>query len=145
MLVYHTNEFPMKYILSLVVGLLYGGWPILASKSGAKPFWISLSISLMTVVTILVMGNKNVMTNIPSGKMLWVLVIAGLMNGVATWYYGRLVGTPGWNVSTLVSISMMALVLTSTIGGIVFDHQPATTSKLIGITLALPAIWLMSR
>jgi drug/metabolite transporter (DMT)-like permease len=135
----------MQYVLALVVGLLYGGWPILANKSGGKPFWIGLSISLMTVVTILVMGNKNVLIDVPKGKVLWMLALAGLMNGVATWYYGRLVGTPGWSVSTLIAMSMMTLIVTTTVCGFIFEHQPITAAKILGLALALPAIWLMSR
>lgn len=135
----------MQYILSLIVGILYGGWPILANKSGAKPFWISLSISAMTVLTILILGNKSITGNVPNEKMLWLLVIAGLMNGIATWYYGKLVGTPGWNVSTLVAISMMSLIVTSTLSGMAILGEPATVKKIVGLVLALPAIWLMSQ
>lgn len=135
----------MQYILALIVGFFYGSWPTLANKSGAKPFWIGLAISLMTVITILVMGNKKITSDIPTGKMLGFLVIAGLMNGIATWYYGRLVGTPGWNTSTLVAVSMMALIVTSTLSGIVLLGEPVTTKKISGLLLALPAIWLMSQ
>lgn len=135
----------MQYILALIVGLLYGGWPVLARKSGAHPFWISFMVSILTLTTILIMGNKNIMVNIPKGKMLLFLIASGLMNGLATWYYGRLVGTAGWNVSTLVPVSMMVLLLTSAVGGILFLKEPISTMKVVGLVLAIPAIWLMSR
>lgn len=135
----------MKYIFSIVVGLLYGGWPVLARKSDAHPFWISLMVSVMTVATILVLGNKNILMNAPKGRMLLFLVICGLMNGIATWYYGKLVGTPGWNVSTLVPISMTVLLFTSAIGGMLFLKEPVSSVKILGLVLAIPAMWLMSR
>jgi len=133
-----------QYILCVVVGLLYGAWPILAKRSGAQPLWIAFGVALLTFAVIALMGNKG-LSNIPSTRTLWFILAGGIMNGVATWYYGQLLGTPGWNVSTLVPISMMILLVTSSVGGFTFLGEPMSAQKVAGLLLALPAIWLMTR
>lgn len=140
-----TPPYMNPYVTCIIVGLFYGGWPVLAKWSGAKPFWIAFAVALMTALFIGAIGHKGFATPIPTGKMLMLLMVAGLMNGVATWYYGSLVGTPGWDVSTLVPVSMMILLLTSALAGMTFLGEPISVRKIVGLILAIPAIWLMSK
>lgn len=125
-----------------VVGLFWGGYPLVVRAAGATS---TIGILILTVAAVL-----------PIGIMAWQsgqgalathaiikFIIAGTMMGIGLIAFNVAVTNPNIEISNVIPIINTMMLIVTTIGGIWFFSESITLQKMIGIALLVIGIILL--
>ncbi|MEP9365424.1 EamA family transporter [Nocardioides sp. CN2-186] len=132
----------MSILLSLLAAASYGlgdfngGWFSRRGGAWAVSLVAQLGGTAMVLVVVLFTGGS------PTGTDLAWAVLAGVGNGFGTAFLYR--GLASGRMGVVAPVSGVGAVLVPVIVGVATGERPALL-VWIGIVLALPAIWLVSR
>lgn len=130
-------------VLCLVTALGFGVWPLIARWSGAEQSWTTTIVSTITaMVVVSVQATK--LSTVPTGRVVGLLLLAGLVNGVGWLTYGRLVAGTEFDVSRFAPAALTLMIAFIAVGGVLVFGEPLTATKAVGIVLAIAAAWLLN-
>lgn len=133
-----------EYMWIAVVGVTWGGYPLLArwaGNFGARGTALLMLFGMLPIVAAVLL-SKDAQSAWPTGVALYRLIAAGVLMGIGTLAFHALT-TSTMDASTTVPLSDVAMLLVSAIGAIVFFSEPVTLSKVGGIVMLLGAMWLL--
>jgi drug/metabolite transporter (DMT)-like permease len=129
-------------LLSLLAAVSYGlgdfSGGIFSKRAG--PWAVSLTAQLGG--TVLILAVMLVVDGSPTRADVWWSVLAGLGNGFGTAFLYR--GLASGRMGVVAPVSGVGAVVVPVVVGVLIDERPGALVWL-GILLALPAIWLVSR
>ena len=140
----------MNYLAYGVLAAVgFGFYNFFVGKSGGKisPFLatVLLSTAAATVAGLIVIVQKLLGAKIEiTSPGIKFAVLAGLAAGVAEIFY-FFAFTKNANVSVVLPIVFTITVVTGVLLGIFLNHEPITPFKIVGIALALAALFLLSK
>jgi drug/metabolite transporter (DMT)-like permease len=134
----------MAQVLAYValVGLFWGGWPLVARAAGPTGATGTLVLVLVSLVPVaaLALGAGGAW---PSGATLGWLAVAGLMNGAGLVVFHLLATDARVEVSAVVPAVDTAMLLVTAAGGIALFGESLTLQKGLGIASLLLGIALL--
>lgn len=133
-----------EYLWIAVVGLTWGGYPLLArwaGYSGPRATMV-LMVAAMLPIGYAMFSATATASGWPSQIALLKLIGAGVMMGVGLLAFHAVMTSP-MDASITIPISDTAMLLVSTIGAMFFFSEPVTLQKIGGIVLLLGGIALL--
>ncbi len=132
----------LSFALALFIATGFVSWTIIASYSKVAGGWVGVIVAAATSVMLGLCSTREIMnTPPPSGKALQILVVAGLVNGLAVYLYAQRIANP--NVTTfVVTVSVLMVVCTPAIDWLI-NGNGLTGRQMIGFTLAAASIYLI--
>lgn len=131
---------PLFYVVISAIGF---SWPLLVRIAPATPAWTTVII-MMSSGAVGLIATTFTPQSVISTKGIWIAVIAGLLNGVGMLAYGKLVTWQGVDLSETLPMTTILITLICSIGAIYFYGEPVTIHKVIGIVLAIAAVWFLN-
>lgn len=120
-------------------------WPMLSKVSGTPAAWVTTLVLIGTLIGNLAVGwNDMAKSPLFSPWSFGIMMVAGLVNGVAVYYYGAKSADPtipSWIF--VASINIMMVVFAAVLGSVVGWSLP-TLRQLSGIILAGIGIYLIA-
>mgnify|MGYP001596486615 CR=1 FL=1 len=128
---------------TLLVAIGFGGWPLVARLSGVHNAWATtIVMSFTTIVTGVVQFRE--MAAHPADvnlRTICLIAVPCIMNAGAMLLYSKYV-MPS---SVLIAVMVAAMMLVPIIGGRILFGDVITTDKVIGMSLALGAVYFLNR
>ena len=135
--------FQNPFFLSLVAAIGFGGWPLAARAAGIPPFGIAVILSIGTVAAVTAVGPIMFTWDSVSRKMVYIGLLAGVINGVSFLAYSRLVSNPAWDISVYVPLAIALMLIIPVIGGPLFFNESVTINKVLGVLAILVGVYLI--
>ena len=126
--------------LILIAALFFSAWPIIAKFSNLGFGWLSLVIAIGTGLIALTQVNHEV----PIARQLLIGFAAGLVNGIGTLAYARLLSTKGVDVSKFIPLTLGLIAVFTVIAGVLLFKEPLSIKKVAGVFLVVVAIFLLN-
>lgn len=144
----------MSSFLSILTGLLYSLWPVIARLTGLSGKLIPVAVGGMTLVftagyTFYAYSGAEVFPRgVPeggTGKVAILFVLVGIVNTVATFIYGSLMGGDELNISTIV----LLVAISMTVGAFLFEWmilgETPSGKQWLAIPCAMLTIYFATR
>jgi len=133
-----------EYLWIAVVGLTWGGYPLIARWAGHDGPRATLVLMATGVVPILIAAlmSKGAGNQWPVNAPLAKLIVAGLVMGIGLLAFHSLM-TSGMDASVSVPMVDIAMLVVSVIGAIVFFGEAITLHKIGGVALLLAGMALL--
>lgn len=135
--------FQNPFFLSLVAALGFGGWPLIARAVGIPPFGIAVILSIGTVAAVTAVGPMMFTWSAVSRKMIYVGLIAGVINGISFLAYSKLIANTEWDISVYIPLVITLMLLIPVIGGPIFFGESISLNKALGVTSILIGVYLI--
>lgn len=129
-------------LLCVIAAVGFGAWPLIARTSGAHASWVTIVVTIITMV-VAVIGATNKVPGAPTNKAITILVLAGITNGIGMIAYGRLL--TDFEMSALAPAALTMMIVIIAVGGIIFFHEAITWQKMVGVACGAVAAWLLTR
>lgn len=126
----------------ILVGLLWGGWPLITRWAGKTGSTGAIFLTLTAVIPIGLMLLREGALSLDVAIM-WKLTLAGLMMGAGMVLFNMLVTDPRVDISVVLPAINASALLATVIGGICFFGEPVTTQKVLAVTLMIIGIVLL--
>ena len=126
------------------IAFAFSIWPILGKASGAGAAWVGTLVVSGSLITTLFFGAKEMVSGpMFTTKALLILVVAGLVNGVAVYYYSSksidpAIPTGAFITTTVVLMAMMSPLLDYAING-----NALSAKQWLGIGTAMLTVYLL--
>lgn len=92
------------------IALAFVAWPILGSKSGVPGAWMGILILIGSVIGNTIVGTKDIIESpLFTWKAFVIVVMAGIVNGIAVYYYGAKSADP--NIPTGIFVTTMVVCM----------------------------------
>lgn len=132
----------VEYLWIAIVGLCWGGYPLLSRWSGyggSRGALILMLAGLLPIVAGSVAGHGGAWPSIPAFVK---LAVAGVVMGIGLIAFVTLASSP-MEASISIPIVDVAMLLVTTLGAIAFYAEAVTMQKVLGIALLLTGIFLL--
>jgi len=121
------------------------GWPILGKYSQASAPWIGAVVmtvtGMMAVVIALLQGGLQG-ASIPTPSKLLLLILAGVVNGVATYRYATRARMEGQTGSYLVLIAIL-IVIEAPFLDMMLNRSMLTVRQWTGVGCGIACVYLL--
>lgn len=131
------------FFLSLIAAVGFGGWPLVARAAGIPPFGIAVILSIGSVAAVTAVGPIMFTWDAVTRKMIYVGLLAGVINGISFLAYSKLVSNTAWDISTYVPLVIALMLIVPVIGGPLFFYENFSQSKAFGILAILLGVYLI--
>lgn len=125
-----------------LAGLFFGTWPLLmrgTNWTGAQGgFWVSV----VTLVVFLPLwrGDSTGFTS----KALLLGIMAGLLNGLGSVFYQKALADPKLEISRTLLVVLVTTIVVGTLGARLFYGELLDIKKMLGLTLGLIGVLLLT-
>jgi drug/metabolite transporter (DMT)-like permease len=131
-----------EWICIVLVGIFWGGYPLVARLSSFGGPFASLLLALLSCIPISAIVAWTGDWTGPTRAQLWPVAIAGVMQGVGLVAFLRL-ATGKLEASVAIPISDVGMLIVTTVGAMVFFQESVTGLKLLGLAFLFTGIWLL--
>ena len=124
-------------LILLLIGLCFGGWPLIAKSTNLSLGWMSLAVATGTAIAACfpAFGREHV----PPRNAIFIGLAAGVVNGLGMLFYSHLIGSGTAEVSRFMPVVTLFTMVVGVAGGLFLFHEPMTTKKMLGVGLAFVA------
>lgn len=139
------NAIPSYLYSAALIAFGMVSWPLLAKVSNTPAAWVTTLVLIGTLVGNLAVGwNDMVKSPLFSSWSFVIMMIAGVVNGIAVYYYGAKSADPTIPTWVFVaSINIMMVVFATLLGSVIAWSFP-TPRQFTGIILAGIGIYLIA-
>jgi drug/metabolite transporter (DMT)-like permease len=135
----------IQILFSILTALCLGGWPLIARFSKLPSIWVTVMVAIGTVtVALFAFFTKTSSSESLPITFIAIGLLAGIVNGLGIFFYGKLIGTSGWEISRIVPMTFALMVLVAGLGGSLVFGEPITFRKLIGLLTVIISVFLLS-
>lgn len=132
----------------ILTAFCFGTWPIIMKTTGLKP---NLAAFILTTITMVIVSTPFIIDfhqlKIPENnlvkKALMIAIMAGLLNGVGTILFQKVIAATQ-DMSKAYIIILISQLPVAAISSIIFLHEPITIKKLAGFVAAIITILLLA-
>ena len=129
-------------VLCLMTAVGFGSWPMIARFAGTNNAWTGFLVMGFTAL-LSAFFYRTELADVPPTKVLLLLTLAGVANGIGMIAYTRLVTDQRFGMSSWAPSALILMVVFVTIVGAFFFKEPFPPTKLLGLCLACAGTWLM--
>lgn len=128
---------------AILIAAAFVGWPIIGNYSKTNAGWIGTTVVITTALTVSFMSSKQLGV-VPDIKSLIMLSVAGIINGIAVYFYSAKIAnsTAAGLLVVMVSIFMVML---APIFDWAINGKILSLTKISGIGMGIVAIYLLSK
>lgn len=139
------NAIPSYLYSAALIAFGMVSWPLLAKVSNTPAAWVTTLVLIGTLIGNLAVGwNDMVKSPLFNSWSFGIMMVAGLVNGIAVYYYGAKSADPAIPTWVFVaSINIMMVVFAAVLGSIAGWSLP-TPRQFSGIILAGVGIYLIA-
>ena len=121
-------------------------WPIIGNYSKASGAWVGIVVFIGTaiVVTSLSVNQLNHDSS-PTARAMALLVAAGIINGMATYFFASKITDPAISVSVFMVTVSVGMVIFAPIFNFATNDVVPTLRQSVGFSFAAVAIYLLSK
>lgn len=132
-------------VVAIFIAFGFTGWPIIGNYSKVNAGWMGSVVMISTALALGAMSYKDLCIETPGSKAIVLLSVAGLVNGLAVYFYSVKVAdanvpTAAFIVTVSTLMVVAASVLNWAINGAVPNH-----SQFLGFGLAIAAIYFLGK
>jgi len=133
---------PQGFGAAIFSGIMFGAWPLVMKKSGLSPIVSAFTLSVVSAIVIapFLRGNPLVAG---AGVGLAIAVVAGIMNGLGTIAFMRLIGSPTIAISVGIFTVILVQTMITAAGGAIFFGDTFTGKRVAGMVLAICSLYLL--
>ena len=133
----------MKYsafIYAIILAFSFGICPLVGRAAHLSGGWMTFFIAIGAVpLAAIGIGSAG---GLPAGKALLLGLLAGLINGIGLYAYGRLIAGKE-EVSKYLPMALALSPAIIALGGIIFFGESFTIAKIAGLCAVMVAIYLL--
>lgn len=130
-------------IYSLVSSLCFGLWPVVARYAKLSPAWLTAMVSIATLFTALsIVATRE--REIPLAQSLLIALVVGIMNGVGTVSYAKLIGWGSVDGTRLVCVTATVTPVVMVLASVLFFRDRLSSLNIVGVCVAVIGIFLMN-
>ena len=133
-------------ILVVCTAMSFALWTILARISGARGSLMSLGVTAFTFLTIVVWNiYQGGFTLGPdkSNKWLWLLIPAGIINGIGGITYGLLLADKGPHVTSYNALVSILVPIFTFVFATIILKEGIYSKQILGVILTGIGVWLI--
>jgi hypothetical protein len=137
-------------LLAIGAGASFGLWSLIMSLTGLRAGGIAMLLIAGTFAVtapwyLLIRPEPLLMTGRSATAALLVGLGAACLNGLGMIFLPPLLDAPPAVVGTRILIMNLTIVTVAAAWSILYGGQALTASKVVGVGLAVAAVWLLSR
>ena len=130
-------------LLSVFSALTFAAWPIISRFSGLPGIWVSLTMSVGTLIAVIVgkmffPGGDAIYT-----KAIALGILAGAVNGAGIIAFGLITSNKNWDISIYIPMTFGVMLALASISGIVLLGESLSPQKIIGVLVIIFGIYLI--
>ena len=132
-------------LVAVLTALTFSLWPIMAKYSGATFAWVNLLLYTGGLISVSVMGHRRLTTEHVTVRAVVILIIVGLVNGLAVWFYTVKAVDKEINTALfMVTVSLVGLI-SAPILNLVINGETLTAKQWVAALLSIVVIWLLKK
>lgn len=145
-----AERLSMNTNLSLIpwvagISLAFVIWPLLAKVSGVSGAWVGILVLAGSFIGNLVVGAKDISTSpMFTMKAFMIMMVAGIINGVAVYYYGMKAADPSITTWILLTSVTILMAVFSPLVNVIMGGTGLAIQHWIGIFLACGGILVIN-
>ena len=133
------------FLVAIFIAGGFVGWPIVGGWSQASSGWVGVTVCSMTTITLLLLSFGQFGSDpVPSARSIAVLVVAGVVNGVAVYYYTARTTDPSTPTAAFVVLVSVCMVICAPLLAFIVAGSVPTSRQMIGFAFAIPTIYLLA-
>lgn len=132
-------------LLAFLIAAGFVGWGMLGKYSQANSGWVGTIAMAVTAVIVAALSIKNLRVGTPNIKIIAILIVAGLINGVAAWFYSTKVTDPLISTATFMTSVFIFMVILAPAFDWLLNGATPTINQIIGYSLAIAAIIFLNK
>jgi len=131
---------------AVFISMGFTGWPIIGRYSGATGGWVGIIVLGATVITVGIFSAKE-MASIPAPglKAITLLVVAGIVNGIAFYLYSMTTTDSSVPTGVFVVTVSLLMVTVAPVLDYIFNEGTFSRNQVAGLGFAFIAILMLSR
>lgn len=139
------NTIPPYLYSAALIALAFASWPILANASKTPAAWVGILVLIGTVIGNLAVGLKDLrMSPFFTLESLTIMLVAGIVNGVAVYFYGAKSADPAIPTWVFVASINVLMVVSALVLSSVITWSLPSLRQVAGVILAGIAIYLIT-
>ncbi len=133
-----------KLMWPVMAGLCFGIWPLIMKSSGLNAIMAAFVLTTVSLLVYLpfLKGSFDQAALFRTGVIL--AVVAGLLNGIGTIAFQRMIGAKDLEISQVVLMVIIIQIVITAAGGRLFYHELFTIKKAFGVVAAGCAAYLLT-
>jgi len=135
-------------VISTAIFIAFGfvGWTIIGSYSRACGSWIGTIVMLSTAAAVALLSSKQLINVVaPNGKAWILLLVAGVINGVAVYLYSnKIADITVPTAAFVVTVSILMVVIAPFLNWLINGAVP-NYHQTLGFGFAAIAIYFLSK
>lgn len=132
--------------LALGIAMAFAGWPIVANYANVSGGWAGTVVSVTTTIVLAVylMGESSRHPT-PELRAFLLLGVAGIVNGIAVYYYAVKATDPTMSPGAFVVVVSILIAVWAPILNWALNSEIPNLKQALGFNFAAIAIYLLSR
>jgi len=137
-------------LVAICAGAAFGSWSLLMSLTGLRAGGVAFALiagTLLVVTPWFLLVRPEPW--LAPGRDMWIAIVAGLgaacVNGIGMVFLPRLLDAAPAIVGTRMPILNVTVVSIVSVWSIAFGGQSLTPAKIVGLLLAVAAVFLLGR
>lgn len=133
------------YDVILAVGIAFGftAWPVFGRFANSASSWMATIALGMTAITVAFL-SRHEFSSAPNFKAVMILVVVGVMNGAAVYFYAKRVADP--EVALAVFLVLVSIFMTAWAPFLdwVLNGSAPSLRQIAGFVCAATTVYLLS-
>jgi hypothetical protein len=135
-----------RTLLSAVfVALAFAAWPLIGRASRVSGAWLATGVMIGSALTVTLLASTQ-LSQAPTGRALWILGAAALVNGVAVFVYSSSAADPLVPTGPfIVVVSVLQVAAVAFIAWLMPGGRAPSLREAAGYALAAVAVYLLAK
>ncbi len=141
----------MTVAMILAAGVAFGAWPLITRGSKLHYLPAGLALQIGTMATFIIFmcltqtsaDLKSAFNLENDGRLVWIALLAGLVNGLGQLAMQKLVASHTVEISVFATATLAVMAVVYMIGGYLIYHEPITPRKIAGLCTAIITLQLL--
>lgn len=136
---------PRTMLSAVFVAIAFAAWPLIGRESRVSGAWMATGVMVGSALTVALLSSTQ-LSQVPTGRALWVLGAAAIVNGLAVFVYASSAADP--TVATgpfIVIVSVLQVVAVAFIAWMLPGGHAPTLREAAGFALAAVAVYLLAK
>ncbi|KXK08597.1 MAG: hypothetical protein UZ21_OP11001000587 [Microgenomates bacterium OLB22] len=131
-------------VAAVLIATAFVGWPIVGKYAQANGATTVAVVSTVASIMILLFARTRLDFDL-GVKGIGLLVLAGVLNGIAVYTYGYICGKPETPTGAFIVLVSLCMVVSAPLLDWAFNGTVPTLQKFAGFGMAASAIYLLGK
>lgn len=137
---------PSLFIWAAAIAVAFVAWPIVSGKSGVPGAWVAALVIIGSLIGTLLIGARDIIASPPlTWKSAAFLIVAGIINGIALYYYGMKAADPMIPVGVFVTTMVICMAISGPIISWLVNSESVSLQQIGGILFCVAGLYLLNR